>query len=135
MSNSIPSESIWSRMTSSDNPGASMSEVSRARTNQARRSNRNGIRLENVAPDHDLTGARMMRLGATDEASSTSHGMHDRKSGGGGIRQANPAMSGNAPRRPSPFDTRPTTSHDSMGRPSPGGATRSRTPSASTPSG
>jgi transposase-like protein len=41
---------------------------------------RNGIKLENVARDHDLMGASTKRLWVRVEASSTSHGVHDRKS-------------------------------------------------------
>ena len=74
-----------------------ISEASRARTHHTRPRYRSGIRLENVAPDQEVTGARMNRLRATVDASSTSQGPHDRRSCGGGIRNANPAISGRPP--------------------------------------
>jgi hypothetical protein len=49
----------------------------------------------------------------------------------GGMRQTNPAISGNAPGRPTPLETRPMTSQDFIGNPSRGAATRSMMPSAS----
>ena len=111
------------------------SVASRARTHHTRPRYRNGIRLENVAPDQEVTGARMKRLRATVDASSTSQGPHDRRSCGGGIRNANPAMSGRPPGTPIPLDTRPMTSQDLIGSPSLSSAVRSKTPSASTPTG
>ena len=135
MSKSTPLDSIRFLSVSSDKPGSSIFVTTRARTHHTPPWNRSGMRLENVEPDQDLVGARMMRLPATVDANNTSQGMHDRRSRGGGIRNARPAMSGAAPGKPIPFETRPMTSQDCIGRPSSGGATRSRRPSASTPVG
>jgi hypothetical protein len=109
--------------------------ISRARTHHTPPRKRNGVRLEKVELDQDRMGARTTRLLATVDASRTSHGVHDRRSGVGGIRHARLAMSGSAPGKPMPFDTRLMTSQEFIGRPSSGGAIRSRMPSARTPFG
>ena len=94
-------------MVSTDNPGVPMSETSRARTHHIPPLNRNGMMLVNVASDHDVTGANRTRpiLPGTVDASRTSDGVHDRKSGGGGIRM--PAPRCRAMRRAGRFPWRP----------------------------
>src|SRR4029453_4122968 len=98
-------------------PGSSILVTNRARTHHASPWKRSGMRLENVVFDQDLVGERTMRLLATVDANSTSQGTHDRRSCGGGIRHASPAMSGSAPGMPIAFETRPITSQDCMGSP------------------
>ena len=83
-----------------------ISVASRARTHHTRPRYRNGIRLENVAPDQEVTGARMKRLRATVDASSTSQGPHDRRSCGRRDTERQPR------------DVRPATGNtDSFGHP------------------
>ena len=135
ISKSSPPPSIWLDRVSNDRPGSSILVASLARTHHRVPRNRRGIRLENVALDHFLAGARIKRLLAAVDASRTSQGPHECRSWGGGIRHAKPAISGNAPGKPTPLEIRATTSHEVIGSPSAGGATRSRMPSARTPTG
>lgn len=122
-------------MVSRATPVASTGVISLARNHQTPPAKRNGIRLENVAPVQDATGESATRPTPPprEEARRTSHGVAagDR----GGMRHARPAISGSAPGRPAPFDTRPVTSPVAKGNPSPAGASRSSLPSASTPIG
>ena len=112
-----------------------MRVANRARNHHTPPRNPSGIRVENVAPDQDVTGRSRIRPSAPPvvDASSTSQGIDG--GSGGGIRQATPAMSGSAPGRPTPLETRPTTSPGTMGSPSPVAAIRSMVPFASTPIG
>jgi hypothetical protein len=73
--------------------------ANRARNHHTPPRNPSGIRLENVAPDQDVTGRSRMRPSAplVVDASSTSQGVDG--GSGGGIGQATPAMSGSAPGR------------------------------------
>ena len=60
----LRSPPIWSAMVSSERPGPSMRVASRARNHHTPPRNPSGIRVENVAPDQDVTGRSRIRPSA-----------------------------------------------------------------------
>ena len=112
-----------------------MMVANRARNHHTPPRNPSGIRLENVAPDQDVSGRSRMRPSAPPvvDASSTSQGVEG--GSGGGIGQATPAMSGSAPGRADTLGdpTHHLTRHH--GQPFTGAAIRASVPFASTPVG
>ena len=112
---------IWSRIVSRDSPGCPILVANRARTHQmaASMSQRHQARKG---------GGRPATHRREEQALAKSRGQQHvprwRARDVGGIRHARPAMSGSAPGKPIPFETRPMTSQDRIGSPSPGGAVR-----------
>jgi hypothetical protein len=85
--------------------------------------------LVNVAPDHDVTGANRTRpiLPGTVDASRTSDGVHDRKSGGAEFA-CQPRDVGQCAAQADSLGDPTDTSQEFIGSPSFGGANRSECP-------